>query len=148
MDVNSLIFLFAGIAISSAIFALLIFFYPRLVEREAGAAEDMERLLLPIAFYGIDAAYRTTECALGDGYPPLSPADKKKIAESVYHALPAKVGDLDASAVRERISPQQFEQIVQDAFKRSEDYYKANEMYFDEQYEAWKKEQAGRQVHK
>ena len=143
MDVNSLIFLFTGIAISAAIFASLIYFYPRLVEREASATasdQEIERALLPFAYYGIDAAYRTTECAMSDGYPPLSTAEKKKIAESTYQVLPPKVGDFDVSRVKGLVSTDQFKQMVNDAFNRSDAFYKANEMYFDEQYETWKKE--------
>ncbi|MCL4487195.1 MAG: hypothetical protein M1570_03575 [Chloroflexi bacterium] len=141
MDVTSLILFFAGIAISAAIFALLIFFYPRLVERgpsTEGIAKDVDRALLPLVFYGISAGFRTTERATNDGYPLLEGSDKKGIADSVYDVLPEHVGDIDLEEVKKLITRPRFEQMIQDAYNGFDSFYKENKIHFDQEYETWK----------
>lgn len=143
MDANSLMFLFAGIAISAAIFALLILYYPRLTERSTGAlgaAKEANRGLSPFVFYGILAAYRLGERALREGYPIPPGQDKKKMAGSVYQVLPAKIGDEEVASVKQRISSEQFEQMIQDSFSGFDSFFKDNQSHFDGQLEAWKKE--------
>lgn len=143
MDANSLMFLFAGIAISAAVFALLILFYPKLTERAAGASgtgKEANRALLPFVFYGILAAYRTGERSLREGYPIPSGKDKKKLAGSVYQVLPAKIEGEEVASVKERVSPEQFEQMVQDSFSGFDSFFKDNQTHFDSQFESWKKD--------
>ncbi len=141
MDANSLMFLFAGIAISAAVFALLILFYPRLTERSTGASgTEANRALLPFVFYGMLAAYRTGERSLREGYPIPSGQDKKKLAGSVYQVLPAKIDGEEVASVKQHVSPEQFEQMVQDSFSRFDSFFKDNQSHFDGQFETWKKE--------
>lgn len=143
MEITSLIFLFSGIAISAAIFALLIFLYPRLVERKAnveGIQKRVDRALLPLLYFGIAAAYRTTERAVSDGCPPLAGTDKKRVAEGVYDILPRQMGDLEIEVVKNLVTRQQFEQMVQDAFNGFDAFYKENQAHFDQEYDAWKQQ--------
>ncbi len=166
MDTNSLMFLFIGIAISAAIFALLVFLFPQITERraekpaaapaeksaetpaeapaEAPAAKPAEKtseqILLPFLFYGICTAYRTAERAIFDGYPMMWGTDKKRIADSAYDVLPSEVDGRATSAVKSAVSKEQFAEMVQRAFGGFDKFCKENQAFFDQQFEAWKQE--------
>ncbi len=135
MDANSLIFFFAGISISAAIFAALVFFYPQLADRPK--AQSADTALLPFLFYGICGAFRTTERAAANGYPLLAGPDKKSVADAVYAVLPAPTGKSAGAIVKDIVSQEQFAQRVQDAFDGFDAFYRDNQDLFDEQYELW-----------
>jgi hypothetical protein len=140
MDANSAMFFFAGIAVSAVIFAVLIYYYPRLALRApalGGPKPEIEPVLLPFLFYGISAAYRTAERAAADGYPPPAGAEKKRIADSTYDVLP-RVGSLELAALKERIPPLKFQELLQAAFDEFDRFFKDNQSHFDRQYEDWK----------
>lgn len=141
MEMVPLIFLFVGVAVSAAIFALFSYFYPKLAETESNVdtiQKQIERALLPMLYYGIAAAYRTAERAAHDGYRPFTGEDKKAIADGIYDLLPPQVGRLDVNAVKDLISREQFEQMIQDAFNGFDSFYKENQVHFDGEYEVWK----------
>ncbi len=165
MDTNSLMFLFIGIAISAAIFALLIFLFPQITERrvekpaaptekaaetpaeapaEVPAAKPAEKtneqILWPFLFYGICTAYRMAERAVFDGYPMMWGTDKKRIADSAYDILPAQVDGRETSAVKNEVSKEQFAEMAQRAFEAFDKFCKENQAFFDQQFEAWKQE--------
>lgn len=168
MDTNSLMFLFIGIAISAAIFALLVFLYPQMTERRAQkpaatapaaepaaetpaaapteavapkpAEKTNEQVLLPFLFYGICTAYRTAERAIFDGYPMMWGTDKKKLADSAYDVLPAEVDGRATSALKSEVSKEQFAEMVQRAFGEFDQFCKENQAFFDQQFETWKQE--------
>ncbi len=174
MDTNSLMFLLIGIAISAALFAVLVFFYPQITERrvekaaetpaekpaesaagkpaetpaETAAEKPMEKpaektadeILRPFLFYGICSAYRTAERAIYDGHPMMWGTDKRKIADSVYDALPAQIDGREASAIKSEVSREQFAEMVQRAFDEFDKFCKENQAFFDQQFETWKQE--------
>ncbi len=152
MDTNSLMFLFIGIAISAAIFAVLVFFYPQIAERRVDkpaekpaeppkpVEKSAEETLLPFLFYGICSAYRTAERAVFDGYPLVWGADKKKMADGAYAALPAQIDGRETSAIKSEVSNEQFGEMVQRAFDRFDQFCKENQALFDQQFETWKQE--------
>jgi hypothetical protein len=162
MDTNSLMFLLIGIAISAALFAVLVFFYPQITERrvekatapaaekpaetsteklmEKPAEKTAEEVLRPFLFYGICCAYRTAERAIYDGHPMMWGTDKRKIADSVYDALPAQIDGREASAIKSEVSKEQFGEMVQRAFDEFDKFCNDNKAFFDQQFEAWKQE--------
>lgn len=166
MDTNSLMFLLIGIAISAALFAFLVFFYPQITERRVEKAAESaaekpaetpaekpseeplqkpaektaEQILRPFLFYGICSAYRTAERAVYDGHPMMWGTDKRKIADSVYDALPAQINGREASAIKSEVSREQFAEMVQRAFDEFDKFCKENQGFFDQQFEAWKQE--------
>jgi hypothetical protein len=154
MDTNSLMFLFIGIAISAAIFAVLVFFYPQITERrvekasatsteksaEKPAEKADEQALRPFLFYGICCAYRTAERAVYDGHPMMWGTDKRKIADSVYDVLPSAIDGREASAIKSEVSKEQFAEMLQRAFDEFDKFCNENKAFFDQQFEAWKQE--------
>ncbi len=158
MDTNSLMFLLIGIAISAALFALLVFFYPQMTERriekaaetpavkptekptDKPAEKTAEQVLRPFLSYGICSAYRTAERAIYDGHPMMWGTDKNKIADSVYDVLPTAIDGREASALKSEVSKEQFAEMVQRAFDEFDQFFKENQAFFDRQFEAWKQE--------
>ena len=141
MDQNAWIMLFVGIALSAGLFALGVVLYPKFKTEKQGYPMEaaIEAALLPIIFQGICAAYRLSEQGVDDIHQRIKGADKKKIADSIYRMLPDKVGDFDLSMVKALITPQRFEQLVQDAFDRFDRFFVEHQTHFDTLFEAWKK---------
>jgi hypothetical protein len=69
--------------------------------------------------------------------PIVKGADKKQIANSIYRMLPDKVGDYDLSLVKHLITPERFEQLVQDAFDRFDRFFVEHQTHFDDLFEKW-----------
>jgi hypothetical protein len=132
--------LLIGIALSSGIFALLVYFYPKLkTERQGYPLEaKIEAALLPLIFEGICSAYRLSEQAVDELGARIRGLDKKKIADSMYRMLPDRVGDHDLTLVKNIITRERFETLVQDAFDRFDRFYVEHEQHFDELFQAWR----------
>jgi hypothetical protein len=54
--------------------------------------------------------------------------------------LPDQVGDYDLSLIKNSISEERFQQLVQDAFDRFDRFFVQHQAHFDELFEAWKGE--------
>jgi hypothetical protein len=140
MDQNAWITLFVGIALASAVFALGVVLYPKLKNERQGYPfeAEIEAALLPLIFQGVCAAYRLSEKGIDEVHERWHNADKKKIADSIYGLLPAKIGDFDLSLVKRIVSRDRFEELVQDAFDRFDKFYIQHQARFDELFEMWK----------
>jgi hypothetical protein len=140
MDQNAWIMLFVGIAVSAGLFALGVVLYPKLkTERQGYPMEAaIEAALLPLIFQGICAAYRMSEQGVDELHQRIKGADKKQIANSIYRMLPDKVGDYDLGLVKHLITPERFEQLVQDAFDRFDRFFVEHQTHFDDLFEKWK----------
>jgi hypothetical protein len=144
MDQNAWIMLFVGIAVSSGLFALGVVLYPKLKREKQGYPLEaaIEAALLPIIYEGICAAYRMSEKSVDEFRQRIKGADKKKIADSIYRMLPDKIGDYDLGLVKYLVTPERFEQLVQDAFDRFDRFFVEHEAHFDELFEKWKADNA------
>ncbi len=140
MDQNAWIMLFVGIAVSAGLFALGVVLYPKLkTERQGYPLEAaIEAALLPLIFQGICAAYRMSEQGVDQLHQRIKGADKKQIANSIYRMLPDKVDDYDLGLVKHLITPERFEQLVQDAFDRFDRFFVEHQTHFDDLFETWK----------
>jgi hypothetical protein len=140
MDQNAWIMLFVGIAVSAGLFALGVVLYPKLKREEQGYPMEaaIEAVLLPIIYEGICAAYRMSEKGVDEFRERIRGADKKKIADSIYHMLPDKVADYDLSLIKFVVSEERFEQLVQVAFDRFDRFFVEHQAHFDELFEKWK----------
>ncbi|MGD2205592.1 MAG: hypothetical protein PVH17_02325 [Anaerolineae bacterium] len=136
--------LLIGVALSTGIFALLVYLYPKLKTEEQGypLEAQIEAALLPLVFEAICSAYRMSEQAVDDVGARIRGLDKKKIADSIYRMLPDKIGDFELTLVKNIIPQERFEQLVQDAFDRFDRFFIEHQRHFDELFEAWKAEQA------
>jgi len=65
-------------------------------------------------------------------------ADKKKIADSIYAMLPDKVGIFEVILVKRIVTPERFEQLVQDTFDLSDRFFIEHQKHFDDLFEKWK----------
>ncbi len=142
MDSNALVMFFVGIAVTSGLFALGVVLYPRLRRERQGYPFEaaIEAALLPIIFKGICAAYRLSERGVDEIQERIRGANKKTIADSIYRMLPEEVGDFDLSLVKRVVTPERFEQLVQDAFDRFDRFFVEHQSHFDELFETWKEE--------
>lgn len=140
MDQNAWIMLFVGIAISCGLFALGIVLYPKLKTEKQGYPfeAEIEAALLPIIFQGISAAYRVSENSMDNVRQRIKGADKKKIADSIYAMLPDKVGIFEVILVKRVVTPERFEQLVQDTFDLSDRFFIEHQKHFDDLFEKWK----------
>jgi hypothetical protein len=141
--IDTLTGLLAGLAISAAAFALLLWLYPRLLTRAqtaTGLEKSVEDQLLPVVYWGISAAYRATERSVTAGYGLLSGADKKKIADSIYAILPDQVDGHDLSMIKRLLSPEQLQNLIQAAFDQFDGFYKQNQTHFDQEFQLWLRE--------
>jgi hypothetical protein len=144
MDQNAWIMFFVGIALSAGLFALGVVLYPKLKREEQGYPLEaaIEAALLPLIFEGICAAYRMSEKGVDELQERIRGADKKKIADSIYRMLPDQVGDYDLSLVKNLITEERFQQLVQDGFDRFDRFFIQHQGHFDELFEQWKAENA------
>ena len=144
MDQNAWIMLFVGIGLSAGLLALGVVLYPKLKREEQGYPMEaaIEAALLPIIFEGICAAYRMSEKGVDELHQRIKGADKKAIADSIYRMLPDTVGAYDLSLVKNLISEERFQQLVQDAFDRFDRFFIQHQAHFDELFEEWKAENA------
>jgi hypothetical protein len=142
MDQNAWIMLFVGIGVSAGLLALGVVLYPKLKSEEQGYPLEakIEAALLPIIFEGICAAYRMSEQGVDDLHQRIQGADKKKIADSIYRMLPDSVEDFELSLVKNLITEERFQQLVQDAFDRFDRFFVQHQAHFDELFEQWKAE--------
>jgi hypothetical protein len=140
MDQNAWIMFFVGIAISCGLFALGVVLYPKLKTEKQGYPfeAEIEAALLPVIFQGICAAYRLSEQSMDNIQQRIRGADKKKIAESIYAMLPEKIGIFEVVLVKRIVTPERFEQLVQDTFDRSDRFFIEHQKHFDELFEKWK----------
>jgi hypothetical protein len=140
MDQNAWTTLLVGIAISSGLFALGVVLYPKLSTEKQGYIfeSEIEAALLPLIFQGICSAYRLSEQSVDSVHQRIRGADKKKIADSIYAMLPDKVGIFEVVLVKRIVSPERFEQLVQDTFDRSDRFFVEHQAHFDELFENWK----------
>ncbi|MEJ2556489.1 MAG: hypothetical protein P8186_09710 [Anaerolineae bacterium] len=144
MDQNAWIMLFVGIAVSSGLFALGVVLYPKLKQETQGYPLEaaIEAALLPIIYEGICAAYRMSEKSVDEFRQRIKGADKKKIADSIYRMLPDKIGDYDLGLIKYLVTPERFEQLVQDAFDRFDRFFVEHDTHFNELFEKWKADNA------
>lgn len=135
--------LLIGVALSSGIFALLVFFYPKLKTEQQGypLEAQIEAALLPLVFEGICSAYRISERAVDEVGSRIRGLDKKRIADSIYRMLPDRVGDFELTLVKNILPQQRFEALVQNAFDRFDRFFVQHQGHFDELFEAWKADQ-------
>lgn len=140
MDQNSWIMLFVGIAIACGLFALGVVIYPKLRTEKQGYPfeAEIEAALLPVVFQGICSAYRLSEKSVDNVHQRIKGADKKKIADSIYSMLPDKIGTYEVVLIKRIVSRERFEQLVQDAFDRSDRFYIEHQTHFDDLFERWK----------
>jgi hypothetical protein len=140
MDQNAWIMFFVGIGLSAGLLALGVVLYPKLKSEQQGYPFEaaIEAALLPIIFEGICAAYRTSEKGVDELHQRIQGADKKKIADSIYRMLPDQVGDYDLSLVKNLITEERFQQLVQDGFDRFDRFFVQHQGHFDELFEQWK----------
>ena len=141
---NELVWFFVGLAATSGIFALLVVLYPKLKGETQGYPLEaiIEPLLLPIIYEAICAAYRMSEQAMDELGERIKGLDKKAIADTIYTMLPDEIAGYDIALIKAVISQERFEQLVQDAFNRFDNFYKTHQRHFDEQFEEWKNVQA------
>ena len=138
MTSNELLMLLAGIAVSCAIFALLLVIYPRVREGSpAVVSAGVEAALQPYIYEAIMAAYRLSEKTVDQGYARLKGADKKALADDVYTRLPDRVGEYDVAFVKSMVSRERFAVLVQNAFERFDQFYIANHAHFDDEFQTW-----------
>jgi hypothetical protein len=132
--------LLIGIALSTGIFALLVYLYPKLkTERQGYPLEaKIETALLPLIFEGICSAYRLSEQAVDEFGTRIRGLDKKGIADSMYRMLPDQVGGHELTLVKNIITRERFEALVQDAFDRFDRFYVEHQQHYDELFQAWK----------
>jgi hypothetical protein len=142
MDQNAWTMLLVGIALSCGLFALGVVLYPKLKAEKQGYLfeAEIEAALLPIIFQGICSAYRLSEKSVDDIHQRIRGVDKKKIADSIYGMLPDKVGVFEVVLVKRIVSRERFEQLVQDAFNRSDRFFVEHQAHFDDLFERWKVE--------
>lgn len=141
MDQNAWTMLLVGIAISSGLFALGVVLYPKLrTEKEGYPFEaEIEAALLPLIFNGVCSAYRLSEQSVDSIHQRIRGADnKKKIADSIYAMLPDKIGVFEVVLVKRIVSPERFEQLVQNVFDSSDRFFVEHQAHFDELFEKWK----------
>lgn len=144
MDQSAWIMFFVGIAVSCGLLALGIVLYPKLKREEQGYPMEaaIEAALLPLVYEGICSAYRMSEQSMDELRERIKGADKKKIADSIYRMLPDRVGDYDISLVKNLVSEERFERLVQDAFDRFDRFFLEHQGHFDQLFEQWKDENA------
>lgn len=144
MDQSAWIMFLVGIAVSCGLLALGVVLYPKLKREEQGYPMEaaIEAALLPLVYEGICSAYRMSEQSMDELRERIRGADKKKIADSIYRMLPDRVGDYDISLVKNLVSEERFERLVQDAFDRFDRFFLEHQGYFDQLFEQWKEENA------
>ncbi len=144
MDQSAWIMFFVGIAVSCGLLALGVVLYPKLKREEQGYPMEaaIEAALLPLVYEGICSAYRMSEQSMDELRERIRGADKKKIADSIYRMLPDRVGDYDISLVKNLVSEERFERLVQDAFDRFDRFFLEHQGHFDQLFEQWKEENA------
>ena len=144
MDQSAWIMFFVGIAVSCGLLALGVVLYPKLKREEQGYPMEaaIEAALLPLVYEGICSAYRMSEQSMDELRERIKGADKKKIADSIYRMLPDRVGDYDISLVKNLVSEERFERLVQDAFDRFDRFFLEHQGHFDQLFEQWKEENA------
>ena len=131
---------FVGIAVACGILALGVVFYPKLKREEQGypLEAQIEAALLPLVYEGICAAYRVSEQSVDELRQRIKGADKKAIAVSIYRMLPDRVGDYDITLVKNLVSEERFEQLVQDAFDRFDSFFVVHQGHFEKLFDRWK----------
>ena len=136
--------LLIGVALSTGIFALLVYLYPKLKTETQGypLEAQIEAALLPLVFEAICSAYRMSEQAVDDVGERIRGLDKKKIADSIFRMLPDQIGDFELTLVKNLIPQERFERLVQDAFDRFDRFFIQHQQHFEDLFEAWKAEQA------
>ena len=144
MDQSAWISFFVGIGLSAGLFALGVVLYPKLKREEQGYPMEaaIEAALLPVIFEGICAAYRMSEKGVDELHQRIQGADKKNIANSIYRMLPDTVGDFDLSLVKNTVSEERFEQLVQDGFDRFDRFFVQHRAHFDDLFDQWKADNA------
>src|SRR5438270_13913742 len=135
MTTNEVLMLLAGIALSCAVFALVLIIYPRMTASGGSMAHAaVEAQLQPLIYEAILAAYRLSEKGSDQGHARLNGAAKKQLADDVYTFLPERVGEHDITLVKSLVSQERFAALVQNAFDRFDRFYLANHAHFDEEF--------------
>ena len=135
MTTNEVLMLLAGIAVSCAVFALVLIIYPRMAASGGPMAQaSVEAELQPLIYEAVMAAYRLSEKSIDQGHPRLNGAAKKQLADDVYTFLPERVGAHDITFVKSLVSRERFAALVQNAFDRFDRFYLANHAHFDDEF--------------
>ena len=142
MAQNAWIMLLVGIAVASALFTLGIVLYPKLKSEKQGYPfeAEIEAALLPLIFEGICAAYRLSEKGVDDVQKRIKGPDKKKIADSIYQLLPDKIGKFDLTLVKNVVTQERFEVLMQNTFDNFNNFIDQHQKHFDDLFEKWKGE--------
>jgi hypothetical protein len=129
--------LLVGIALTSGLFALGVVLYPKIraASPTTPIAAVIEEALLPLIYQGICASYRLSELGVDTIEARIKGADKKKIADGIYALLPEKIGNFDLGLVKNVITKERFEKLVQDAFDR---FFTEHQSHFDDEFNKWK----------
>src|SRR5438874_1069875 len=114
MTTNEVLMLLAGIAVSCAVFALVLIIYPRMAPSGGPMAQaSVEAQLQTMIYEAIMAAYRLSEKSIDQGHTRLNGAAKKQLADDVYTFLPERVGEHDITFVKSVVSRERFAALVQ-----------------------------------
>ena len=142
MDQNALVMLLVGVAVASALFAVGVVVYPKLKSQRQNYPfeAEIEAALLPLIFNGLCAAYRLSEKGVDEMHCRIKGMDKKNIAKTVYRMLPDKVGSFELSLVKNVVTQERFETLVQNAFDNFDRFFVEHQSHFDDLFEKWKVE--------
>ncbi|MGE5775744.1 MAG: hypothetical protein ACM33V_05955 [Chloroflexota bacterium] len=142
MDQNALVMLLVGVAVACSLFAVGVVVYPKLKSQKQNYPFEaqIEAALLPLIFDGLCAAYRLSEKGVDEMHCRIQGMDKKKIANTVYRMLPEKVGEFELSVVKNVITQERFETLVQNAFDSFDRFFVQHQTHFDDLFEKWKTE--------
>jgi hypothetical protein len=142
--VNPTISLLLGVVIGAGLFLIGIRFFPQLARERQNYPyeEQIEAALLPHLFNAIASAYRLSEQAMDDLQTRIRGSDKSEIANRVYELLPDRIGNFDITAIKSRVGPERFSELIQQSFEQFDQFYTQHHARFDDLYEAWKRENA------
>lgn len=142
MDQNAWVMLLVGVAVASALFAVGVVVYPKLKSEKQNypLEAQIEAALLPLIFNGICSAYRLSEKGVDEIHCRLKNLDKKNIAKTVYRMLPDKIGSFELNVVKNVVSQERFEVLVQNTFDSFDRFFVEHQTHFDDLFEKWKAE--------
>ncbi len=132
----------AIVAIAGAIVALGVWLLPKLKNEEQGYPyeAEIEAVLVPLIFQGICSAYRVSEWGMEQVGQKMAGLDKKAIANAVYALLPDQIGKFPLYVVKRIVTPERFEQLVQNVFDQFDRHFATFEGKYGELFDEWAKQ--------
>ena len=137
---NEYLVIAISVLIGAGIVSAGVLVYPILRNKVQGYPyeTEIEKVLLPMIYQAICAAYKLSEESAKAGDELLDGVSKAAVADCIYDLLPTSIGGIPLGIIKTLVSREKFTQFIEQAYQSFDANYHLWLEDMDKAFEAWK----------